>query len=271
MKGGVMIANKIRGKVSKAVEEIRRPVELFDPWVKTKKAAESAASVAELVGSSSSADDLPKQDVMFKALHACAIRAVPGESGKNSKADDPCEWAEKWRLIRDHLVEQNLGLAYSLVGRFRAKDADRDELRSEALFALVRAVEAFNPWRGVRFSTYACNAINNALIYSSNRSRIHRNRFASGLDGAFERPTRPEGGLDTRLERLAYALDMNLGELTEQESAVLRWRFPAGGGLTRTLREVAGVMGLSKERVRQIQNKALDKLRVVLEGDPVLQ
>jgi len=266
-----MIANKTRDRVSKAVEEIRRPVELFDPWVKTKKAAEAAAKVAELITSSSSAEGLPKQDVMFKALHACAIRAVPTRTGMKSGSESPCKWAERWKLIRDHLVEQNLGLAYSLVGRFRARDVDRDELRSEALFALVRAVEAFNPWRGVRFSTYACNAINNALIYSSNRSRIHRTRFASGLDGAFERPTRPEGGLDTRLERLAYALDMNLGELTEQESAVLHWRFPTGGGLTRTLREVAGVMGLSKERVRQIQNKGLDKLRVVLEGDPVLQ
>ncbi len=66
-------------------------------------------------------------------------------------------------------------------------------------------------------------------------------------------------------------MDENLGALTAREALIINQRFPPDGGRHKTLGEVGSVIGLSKERVRQIQGKALRKLREVLEADASIQ
>jgi len=52
-----------------------------------------------------------------------------------------------------------------------------------------------------------------------------------------------------------------LGTLTEKEMRVLRYRFGIGDGCSRTLEEVGAMFDVTRERVRQIEAKALKKLR----------
>ncbi|UCD55864.1 MAG: RNA polymerase sigma factor RpoD [Candidatus Omnitrophota bacterium] len=52
-----------------------------------------------------------------------------------------------------------------------------------------------------------------------------------------------------------------LGTLTEREKKVLRLRFGIGDGYPRTLEEVGAIFKVTRERVRQIEAKALKKLR----------
>ncbi|WP_275507596.1 sigma factor-like helix-turn-helix DNA-binding protein, partial [Oenococcus oeni] len=56
-------------------------------------------------------------------------------------------------------------------------------------------------------------------------------------------------------------LEEVLGTLTEREENVLRLRFGLEDGKTRTLEEVGRVFGVTRERIRQIEAKALRKLR----------
>ena len=60
---------------------------------------------------------------------------------------------------------------------------------------------------------------------------------------------------------LAEALSEILGTLTERESDVLRMRFGMYDGRTHTLEEVGQIFGVTRERIRQIENKAIRKLR----------
>jgi RNA polymerase primary sigma factor len=52
-----------------------------------------------------------------------------------------------------------------------------------------------------------------------------------------------------------------LATLTEREKKVLRYRFGIGDGYPRTLEEVGSIFNVTRERVRQIEAKALRKLR----------
>ena len=60
---------------------------------------------------------------------------------------------------------------------------------------------------------------------------------------------------------LAEALSEILGTLTEREASVLRMRFGMYDGRTHTLEEVGQLFGVTRERIRQIENKAIRKLR----------
>jgi RNA polymerase primary sigma factor len=158
-----------------------------------------------------------------------------------------------------------------MIKRYRSVELDEDDLLSDGMYGLARAVEKFNPWRGYRFSTYACNVIARALMRRAKMSSGYHRRFPVQQDASFERPT-PAGDAETelRVERLQNALHRNLGELTELESMVLARRFPEHGPRL-TYEQIGEGIGLSKERVRQIQNVALGKLREVLSEDPILK
>lgn len=62
-------------------------------------------------------------------------------------------------------------------------------------------------------------------------------------------------------ELLKDELDEVLGTLTEREEEVLRYRYGIGGGKVKTLEEIGSLFGVTRERVRQIEAKAINKLR----------
>jgi RNA polymerase sigma factor (sigma-70 family) len=220
--------------------------------------------------------------LLFKQLHYCGYRlsklyqATDHDGPTASVRRQYREWVQRYLLIRTRLVEANLGLVYDLIGRNRFDNLDRDDLNSEGMMALLRAVDAYDPWRGFCFSTYACNAILRAFARAALQDSQRRSRIAGSYDEDFEKSDMPEQvRQDHRalfVERLRRILDMENAELTDIENMVLARRFPLEEGRTRqTLDEIGRMMGVSKERIRQIQLAAISKLRRALIRDEVLQ
>ncbi|HPS02751.1 MAG TPA: sigma-70 family RNA polymerase sigma factor, partial [Candidatus Sumerlaeota bacterium] len=76
----------------------------------------------------------------------------------------------------------------------------------------------------------------------------------------------PDEDATSPIDATAYRLMQEkieeiLNTLTEREQKVLRLRFGIGGGFSRTLEEVGTIFNVTRERVRQIETKALNKLR----------
>ena len=242
-----------------------------DRRIRTPTAAARAVAIVDWASSRERRAPAPTEQALFEAMHTCAFRARRLGRGKRVSSAERRAWTSRWVTLREYLVERNLGLAYSTIARFRSPEVDDDDLRSDALFALVRAVDKFNPRKGFRFSTYACIAIERALVNRRRRAGTHRRLFPVTHDVTFEQAERIDSGADLYIERLHRALDQNLGELTAWESRILAQRFPPESRTRLTLKEIGDATGLSKERIRQIQNNALRKLREVLIADPTLQ
>ena len=80
--------------------------------------------------------------------------------------------------------------------------------------------------------------------------------------GSFVEDERTPGPADaTSNAMLAEALKEILDTLTEREADVLKMRFGMYDGRTHTLEEVGQIFGVTRERIRQIENKAIRKLR----------
>ena len=56
-----------------------------------------------------------------------------------------------------------------------------------------------------------------------------------------------------------------LPKLPSREATILRLRFGLEGGVEKTLEEIGALMRLTRERIRQLQNGALNRLRLLLE------
>jgi RNA polymerase sigma factor (sigma-70 family) len=168
--------------------------------------------------------------------------------------------------IRERLAQANVRLVLSLARKSTNSGQDFEELVSDGLLILLGAIDRFDYARGFRFSTYATHAIRRFFYRQYKGAQRRRERcltvppeLISDVPGPERSETDaeldPVAGVRSLLARVSECLD-------ERESRIVQMRFGVGGtGESLTLREVADRLGISKERVRQLQLRALDKLR----------
>lgn len=183
------------------------------------------------------------------------------------QADEP---AEDWQqllddaeFVRNQIAECNLRLVVSIARRFANSPTELDELISEANLILIKAIDKFDYSRGFRFSTYATHSVQRHIYRWSQRKQRQRSFGAQIAPEAFDAIPAAEIEEPQFDERFAASVVAQVGQcLDDREQYIIRERFGLGAsGLARTLRDLAGDLGVSKERVRQIQIAALDKLR----------
>jgi RNA polymerase primary sigma factor len=80
------------------------------------------------------------------------------------------------------------------------------------------------------------------------------------LSDKLEQDTIPSADLILLKNSLKRLLRVALDELDDKEERVLRLRFGLDGGEPKTLKEIGEMLHLSRERIRQIEAQALDKL-----------
>jgi RNA polymerase sigma factor (sigma-70 family) len=191
-------------------------------------------------------------------------------------AEEIVEWHRRFEHFREYLVRTNLALVLAMAKRTRLGDVDFSEIVSEGNMALMRAVDKFNVDKGFKFSTYACRAILKAFSRTAMKSSRYKTRFPVEFEPEMEKSDWSDRKRDAVeedcVDELKQIVDRNLAELSDVEQTVIRrrfnWKQEEENPLT--LEEVGKIIGVTKERVRQIQNKALIKIRQVME-DGVLR
>jgi RNA polymerase primary sigma factor len=186
------------------------------------------------------------------------------------------EWHRKFEHFREYLVRKNLALVLAMAKRTRLGEADFAEMVSEGNMALLRAVNKFDVDRGFKFSTYACRAILKALSRTAMKASRHRTRFPVEFEPDLEKSDWHDRCCNVVegdcIDELKAIVDRNLADLSNVEQTVIRRRFnwKQAEQSPLTLEEVGRIIGVTKERVRQIQKTALAKIRAVME-DGVLR
>ena len=207
------------------------------------------------------------------------INAKMGRGSVNTKlARQMLQWYRKAEAYRDQIAQTNLALVLAMAKRTRMSEVDFGDLVSEGNMALLRAVDKFDVARGFKFSTYACRAILKAFSRSGVKLSKYRQLFPTDIDPKLEKSDymqkKRESHEEDCVDELKTIMKNNRAELTPIEQEVIEHRFGVGKRLEEdpeasplTLEQVGKIIGVTKERVRQIQNKALDKIRVTLESD----
>ena len=175
------------------------------------------------------------------------------------------EWHERVQRVREELVDANMSLVLAMAKRTRISNVDFPELVSEGSMALLRAIDKFDVSRGFKFSTYACRAILKGFNRMATKSGRYISRFGVSYDPALEQSDYDVHKHDIQqanaVDDLRDVITANRAELCELERTIVIERFGLGGAKAKTLAQVGALVGLSNERVRQVQKKALAKIR----------
>jgi RNA polymerase primary sigma factor/RNA polymerase sigma factor len=168
--------------------------------------------------------------------------------------------------VKNQIVRANLRLVVSIAKRHVGQWDNFFELVSDGNMSLIRAVEKFDFARGNKFSTYASWAIMKNFARTIPDEHRQRDRFRTSHSEMFS--TTQERRSDQYEQELAQQQrEMQIGRilerLDEREQKIIISRFGLDHSHEpQTLKEVGVEMGVTKERIRQIEARALSKLRI---------
>jgi RNA polymerase primary sigma factor/RNA polymerase sigma factor len=181
--------------------------------------------------------------------------------------------SEEAVAVKNKIVQANLRLVVSIAKRHVGPSGDFFALISDGNVSLMRAVEKFDYARGFKFSTYAHWAIRKNFARSIPDEFKHRERFRTSSDEVFT------AHQDVRADHLAEEIDQQnredqihkiLHTLDEREQQIIMLRFGLDRNKEpRTLKEVGEELGVTKERIRQLELRALAKLRSAAERERI--
>ncbi|MFV0443629.1 MAG: sigma-70 family RNA polymerase sigma factor [Planctomycetaceae bacterium] len=167
--------------------------------------------------------------------------------------------------VKNFLIRSNLRLVVSIAKRHMTPASNFFEMVSDGNMSLIRAIEKFDYLKGNKFSTYATWAIMKNYARSIPAEHKVLDRFRTGSDEVFS------GSLDDRSN--GYQQELNntrqnqiiftiLDQLEDRERDILVNRYGLEkGSEPLTLEQVGQRFGVTKERIRQIEARALQKLR----------
>ena len=177
------------------------------------------------------------------------------------------------------LIEHNLRLVAHIARKYNQPGVDQDDLVSLGSLGLIKAVHTFRPEAG-RLTAYASRCIENEILMFFRANRKNRNVVLVG-----ERVGQDSEGNDLQLDDLlgtdpelvpdaaetaiesGRALRLMDRALTPREREVLRLRYGLEDGEPWPQHRVAARLGISRSYVSRIEKKALEKLRMALEGE----
>jgi len=172
--------------------------------------------------------------------------------------------------IKNFLIRSNLRLVVSIAKRHIRANTNFFEMVSDGNMSLIRAIEKFDYTKGNKFSTYASWAIMKNYARSIPAEHTRLDRFRTGHDEIFQnssddRTSQYEEELINQQQR--QLIEEILGQLDPRERDIITYRFGLDYGEPQTLEQVGRRFGVTKERIRQIEARALRKLRKIAQEE----
>lgn len=202
----------------------------------------------------------------YMRFKAAELRKGLDRSHPRAKDMDQIEdCLEKATEIKNFLIRSNLRLVVSIAKRHMKPNTSFFEMVSDGNMSLIRAIEKYDFSRGFKFSTYASWAIMKNYARSIPAESVQLDRFRTGNEEVFQSSSDPRSDAfkDERVNQKQRELILSiLDHLDPREREIIVHRYGLSeGGAPLTLEQVGSRFGVTKERIRQLESRALRKMR----------
>jgi RNA polymerase sigma factor (sigma-70 family) len=178
------------------------------------------------------------------------------EIGLYRKAQERCP------VSLDRLLRQHEGLVRQIVAHQRLCGLAFEEALQAGRIGLWRAIEGYDPHRGTRISTYAYPAIIRQVWEAVRRECAwERRQIPEELLGVYFEAVSADDGQKAEWEAVQDRLRGMVAGLSERQAEVIRRRYGLEGQARETLAEIGTGWRVSRQRVYQIEEAGLIRLR----------
>lgn len=212
--------------------------------------------------------------IFYLLLHVTGTGSFP--RALSSSREKACleEFSRGSQAARRELIEHNLRLVAHIVKKYYVNGNDQEDLISVGTIGLIKAVDTFDPHKGIRLSSYASKCIENEILMHFRAGK------KSAQDVSINEPidSDKDGNALTLMDTMAVDdtviddIDIRiksrqlydfLPALEPRERSVICMRYGLGGYKPMPQREVAKRLGISRSYISRIEKRALEKLRAM--------
>ena len=275
---------RTRGSIYRILNEMRalrlRQVEIdfmYNPEFELSAAGECQTPPEGATAMAGDADtgellDAPTEHALFRRFNLLKFqadrlaKALTPARAHSAELDRIEAMLAEAQGIKNRIVQANVRLVTSIAKRHARAGHDLPELVSDGNVVLMKAAEKFDYSRGNRFSTYASWAVMKSFARSHHDDYLLDRTVGDedALSALAQMPRRRAMHVNAAGE-LRDSLQTVMARLDQRERAVIAGHFGLDeSAAPMTLEAISRQMGLSKERVRQIERKAMEKLRTFL-------
>jgi len=211
--------------------------------------------------------DLFRRYNYLKHRTSKVLARIDSESLDAAAFDQLAESMAAIEDVRHRIIRANLRLVVSIARKHIGWSAGFFEVVSDGNISLMRAVEKFDFARGVKFSTYASWAIMKNFARTIPEQHYRAARYVTGQDELLEAAPDPseQGVSSSDRDQMRATIADGLSVLDDREREIVSSHFGLGqNGNALTLEQLGHRFGVTKERIRQIEKRALVRLRDVL-------
>lgn len=211
--------------------------------------------------------------IPFLVLHVITPNSFPKPLNKKEEEKYLIKLKSGDNHAKNKLIKHNLRLVAHITKKYYLSKSDPDDLISIGTIGLIKAVNTFNPEKGIRLSSYAARCIENEIL-------MHfRNLKKSTMDVSINEPieTDKNGNILTLMDTIAAdesvieKIDTKINiqklneyinkHLTPREKAIICMRYGLCNKKPMPQREVAKILGISRSYVSRIEKRVLEILR----------
>ena len=212
-------------------------------------------------------------NVPFLILHVITPNSFPKPLSKKEEEKYLKLLKNKSKYAKNKLIKHNLRLVAHITKKYYLNKSDPDDLISIGTIGLIKAVNTFDPEKGIKLSSYASRCIENEIL-------MHfRNLKKTTMDVSINEPieTDKNGNILTLMdtisadESITDKIDTKINiqklkkyiikYLTPRERAIICMRYGLCNKKPLPQREVAKVLGISRSYVSRIEKKVIEILK----------
>ncbi len=195
-----------------------------------------------------------------KTMHFAGFKAATSVT-ENARG----KWRAQQLLARDAIFLGNQKLVFTASNYMRNKTpVTKDDLDGDGNLIFLDIILRYNPWLQVRFCTYAYTCLTRWHIRRGKMETRNKLRQQELIADPAGRPEAEEESV--AFFNPKHFLDKEHPLLTDREKLVIGAHFGFQEQKVQSLKGIGDILGLSRERIRQVKESALRKLRLAMES-----